>query len=181
MIRVIFPWSLKRPRSYLFINQVTPLTLLTTDQYLFCPCYQNRLKHIIQKHLSSHLVAMIKSMKTRENLDIIIIVMRLVDTFLTNMNTCTGVLFVDFAKAFDVINHSLLLLKKLPLHQCYQLSTETLELLSSFLCDRQLLVWNKFIQIRIFSWKHGVPRGSVVDPILFSVIIIIIIIIIITI
>ena len=58
---------------------------------------------------------------------------QLVDKFLTNINNTefTGVLFVDFAKAFDVINHSHLL-KNLAV---YQLSTESLERIASFLCD----------------------------------------------
>ena len=44
------------------------------------------------------------------------VLIQLVDKFLTNMNNneFTGVLFVDFAKAFDDISHSLLL-KKLAL------------------------------------------------------------------
>ena len=55
----------------------------------------------------------------------------LVDIFYKNINKneFTGVLFVDFAKAFDVIDHDLLL-RKLTL---YGLSNDTLHLISSFL------------------------------------------------
>ena len=91
---------------------------------------------------------------------------QLVDKFLTNINnnTFTGVLFVDFAKAFGVINHSLLL-KNLAL---YQLSTTCLEFISSLLCYRQQLVETNSSRSECLPVKCGVPRGSVLGPILFS-------------
>ena len=56
-----------------------------------------------------------------------------------NNNEFTGVLFVDFAKAFDVIDviDHVLLLRKLTL---YGLSNDTLHLISSFLSNREQLV-----------------------------------------
>ena len=90
---------------------------------------------------------------------------QLVHNFLTyiNNNTFTGVLFVDFVKVFDVINQPLRV-KKLSLHQ---LATESLELLSSFLCDRQQLVEIKSLRSEFLTVKYGVPQGSVLGPILF--------------
>ena len=89
----------------------------------------------------------------------------LVDKFLTNINnnTLTGVTFVDFAKAFDVINHSLLF-KKLAL---YQLSAESLELISPFLCDRQQFVEIHSSRSDFLPIKYGVPRDP--GPMLFSI------------
>ena len=98
-------------------------------------------KHI-QKHLSLHLgnndLIHKNQSGFRDNHSCHTALIQLVDTCLTsiNNNEFTGVLFVDFAKAFDVINHARLL-KTLTR---YQLSTESLELISSFLCDRQQLV-----------------------------------------
>ena len=63
----------------------------------------------------------------------------LVDTFYKNINNneFTGVLFVDFAKAFDVIDHDLLYFilfyRKLAL---YGWSNDTLHLIASFLSTR---------------------------------------------
>ena len=61
-------------------------------------------------------------------------VTELVDTWLsqTNVNKLCGALFMDLVKAFDVINHDLLL-RKLTL---YGLSANTLSLICSFLNSR---------------------------------------------
>ena len=58
----------------------------------------------------------------------------LIDTWLSeiNINKLCGALFIDFAKAFDVINHDLLL-RKLTL---YGLSANTLSLICSFFNSR---------------------------------------------
>ncbi|MCB4744594.1 MAG: hypothetical protein LGB07_02925, partial [Sulfurovum sp.] len=86
----------------------------------------------------------------------------LVDTFNKNINNSefTGVLFVDFAKAFDVIDHDLLL-RKLAL---YGLSNDTLHLISSFLSNREQLVCINTIKSDFLPVKYGIPQGSVLGP-----------------
>ena len=71
----------------------------------------------------------------------------LIDTWLSeiNINKLCGALFIDFAKAFGVINHHLLL-RKLTL---YGLSANTLSLICSFLNSRLQKVLLKTIN-RIF-------------------------------
>ena len=90
----------------------------------------------------------------------------LVDIFYKNINKneFTGVLFVDFAKAFDVIDHDLLL-RKLTL---YGLSNDTLHLISSFLSNREQLVCINTIKSDFLPVKYGIPQGSVLGPLLFS-------------
>ena len=85
----------------------------------------------------------------------------LVDTFYKNINNNE---FVDFAKAFDVIDHDLLL-RKLTL---YGLSNNTLHLISSFLSNREQLVCINTIKSDFLPVKYDIPQGSVLGPLLFS-------------
>ena len=76
-----------------------------------------------------------------------------------------GALFVDFAKAFDVIDHDLLP-RKLAV---YGLSPGTLTLLASFLTDRKQTVHVNASTSDVRSLKYGVPQGSVLGPLLFCI------------
>ena len=71
---------------------------------------------------------------------------------------------MDFAKAFDVIDHDLLL-RNLAL---YGLSNDTLHLISSFLSNREQLVFINTIKSDLFPAEYGIPQGSVLGPLLFS-------------
>ena len=68
---------------------------------------------------------------------------------------------MDFAKAFDVIDHDLRL-RQLTL---YGLSSDTLHLISSFLSNREQLVCINTIKSDFFPVKqYGIPQGSVLGP-----------------
>ena len=71
---------------------------------------------------------------------------------------------MDFAKAFDVIHHDLL--RKLAV---YGLSPGTLTLLASFLTDRKQTVHVNAFTSDVRSLRYGIPQGSVLGPLLFSI------------
>ena len=83
----------------------------------------------------------------------------LIDTWLSeiNINKLCGALFIDFAKAFDVINHDLLL-RKLTL---YCLSANTLSLICSFFNSRLQKVSLEDNQSDFKTVLFGIPQGSV--------------------
>ena len=85
----------------------------------------------------------------RQNHSCYTTLIQLIDNLLTNinLNEFTGILFVDFAKAFDV-----------PMF---------LKLMSSFLSNRTQLVSINNSSSTFQPIKYGVPQGSVLGPILF--------------
>ena len=74
-----------------------------------------------------------------------------------------GVVLVDFRKAFDLVDHEILL-KKLEL---YKLNHTCLNWFRSYLSDRTQKVSFKNMMSAKKSIIHGVPQGSILGPLLF--------------
>lgn len=76
-----------------------------------------------------------------------------------------GAVFLDFSAAFDLINHDLLIAKL----RCYGLSTRSLFLIKDYLSDRsQRVFYNSFLS-NSSDIHCGLPQGSCLGPLLFSV------------
>ena len=120
------------------------------------------------KHLNDNKLLHPNQSGFRENHSCQTALTHLVDQWLHNINSnkFNGVLFVDFRKAFDVISHDLLLRKL----SFYGVSSSMLEFLSSYLADRHQCVYAHNRRSTLLRLKHGVPQGSVLGPLLFSMI-----------
>lgn len=93
--------------------------------------------------------------------------MELVEELSTNAaaGVQTDILIMDFAKAFDKVNHSLLLHK---LHD-YGVQDSVNRWIGNFLSNRRQAVIVEGAQSDYIDVKSGVPQGSVLGPCLFLV------------
>ena len=92
---------------------------------------------------------------------------KVIDDLLFNLdNDCvSGMVLIDYRKAFDMIDHTLLL-KKL---EVYGLSAETLQWFTSYLRNRRQLVKLGDNQSNVATVPHGIPQGSILGPLLFII------------
>ena len=92
---------------------------------------------------------------------------RIIDTWLSNINNnkINGAIFLDLKKAFDLVNHNILL-KKL---SYYLKNQSVVALLQSYLSDRSQVVFSNNTLSSKKDIKCGVPQGSILGPLLFCI------------
>ena len=78
----------------------------------------------------------------------------------------TVLALLDFSKAFDSVNHSKLCDK---LENLFNFSESACKLIFSYLCGRSQRVEVNGVLSDMLQLKCGVPQGSVLGPLLFSV------------
>ena len=80
-------------------------------------------------------------------------------------NCIKSLLLADFQKAFDLVNHDILIEKL----RIYGLDDNSLDLVRSFLQNRTQCTVIRSAQSSPQTLMHGVPQGSVLSPLLFLV------------
>ena len=74
-------------------------------------------------------------------------------------------LFVDLKKAFDTVNHRIIINKL----DYYGIRGKHLDWLISYISDRQQFVQYNESKFDIYNICYGVPQGSILGPLLFSI------------
>ena len=80
-----------------------------------------------------------------------------------NENNFTALIFIDLKKAFDTVNHSILIWKL----SHYGITGIANDLFLSYLHDRKQFVKIENVKSDMKVTEYGVPQGSVLGPLLF--------------
>jgi hypothetical protein len=149
---------LPNPKS---VNNYRPISILSPINKSFEKIIYSRLINYIERSqlLYKYQYGFRKNHSTEHAL------IELVDQIRLNMDkkqmTCG--IFIDLSKAFDTVNHQILLAKL----ENYGIRGKALDLLKSYLSDRKQYVHIENCKSQICSVSCGVPQGSVLGPLLF--------------
>ena len=147
--------------SRLETSNYRPISLLPTMSKIFEKLMYSRLMDFIKKHniLYKNQFGFQSNMSTEYAVNAL-----LNNIFQTLEEKEYGVcILLDFAKAFDTVNHEILT-KKL---EYYGIRGTALQWLKSYLCNRMQCTEVGDTQSELEYIKCGVPQGSVLGPLLF--------------
>ena len=144
-------------------NNYRPISLLSQIGKTFERILHDRLYKFLQKNK----VLCLNQFGFRKNFSTLLAVSEIYDNLLDNLeknlNSC--VVFLDLRKAFDTVNHDILIRKM----ERYGIRGIALSLFKSYLCNRK-----HFVKLGNFVSDSkllniGVPQGSVLGPLLFLI------------
>ena len=140
-----------------------PVSLLPVFSKILERIVYNRLFHFLIKHSILHLSQYGFQRNKSTELAILELQDRLVE-ILRNKECCAGI-FMDLSKAFDTLDHQILL-KKL---SHYGVRGIALDWFQNYLTDRNQYVYINGTSSELLPISCGVPQGSILGPLLFLI------------
>ena len=143
------------------VKNYRPISVLPAISKIYERVLQKQLMTHIEKYLSSYMCGYRKGHNAQHAL------VSLIEKWRESLDKkgYAGAILMDLSKAFDTINHDLLIAK---LH-AYGFGKSALKLIKSYLSNR----WQRTkINTCFSSWAElllGVPHGSVLGPLLFNI------------
>ena len=138
-----------------------PISILNSVSKLFEKLIQNQLSPFFDENLSQHLCGYRKGYTTQYAL------LKLIESWkkVRDENGYSAAILMDLSKAFDTINHDLLVAKL----YAYGIRGSSLKLLHDYLSNRHQ---RTKVEGNFSKWEellNGVPKGSVLVPLLFNI------------
>ena len=147
----------------MLFNNYRPVSLLCILSKVFEKIMYSRLLNFL-KHYKVLISNQFGFRKSHSSYMVLMVMINELTNALENGDYVIGI-FLDFSKAFDTVNHEILLDK---LYH-YGIRDNTLHWFQSYLTERQQFVTYNGVSSNKKTIKCGVPQGSILSPLLFLV------------